>query len=105
MTYKHIDFGSSEVMRSLEKVAQQKGLIKNSPITKSASKKTNLFPTTSLLDNVVKLCDGLRDSGFAKQAQELENNFLNYRRAQTLYETSPEKGEDVIQFAHPKCGF
>jgi hypothetical protein len=55
-----------------------------------------------LLDNVLKLCAGLRDRGFEKQASELEINLLNYKQAQTLYETTPEKGEDLVHAAHPQ---
>lgn len=102
MTYKHIDFGSSEIMRSLEKVAQEKGLIKADPIKKTAAVKLDLTPSNNLTDNILKLCAGLRAQGRNKYAEELENNFLNYKKAQTLYETSKEKGEDLINSAHPK---
>ena len=103
MTFKHVQFEDSAIMRSLEKVAQEKGLIKPEPLTKTAAaKKTDLTPTTSLLDNVLKLCSGLRERGFEKQANDLEGHLVNYKVAQTLYETSPEKGEDVIHAAHPK---
>lgn len=103
MTYKHVKFEDAPIMRSLEKVAQEKGLVKAEPLTKTAAKKTDLTPTTSLLDNVLKLCAGLRERGFEKQANELEVNLLNYKKAEaTLYETSPEKGEDLVHAAHPK---
>jgi hypothetical protein len=103
MTFKHVKFEDSSVMRSLERVAQEKGLVKPEPLTKAAmTKKADLTPSTSLTENVIKLCAGLRERGFDKYAEELEFNLLNYKKAQTLYETSPEKGEDVINFAHPK---
>jgi hypothetical protein len=102
MTYKHVKFEDSPIMRSLEKVAQEKGLVKPDPLTKTAAKKTDLTPSGSLLDNVLKLCAGLRDRGFEKQASELEINLLNYKQAQTLYETTPEKGEDLVHAAHPQ---
>lgn len=102
MTYKHIDFSSSPTMRSLERVAKEKGWIKEEPLTKTAAVKTDLTPSNSLLDNVLKLCAGLRDRGFEKQASELEINLLNYKQAQTLYETTPEKGEDLVHAAHPQ---
>jgi len=103
MTYKHVKFEDSVVMRSLEKVAQEKGLVKPEPLTKTAAAKTDLTPSNSLLDNVLKLCAGLRDRGFDKQANELEVNLLNYKKAEaTLYEAFPEKGEDLIYSAHPK---
>ena len=103
MIYKHAKFEDSVVMRSLEKVAQEKGLVKAEPLTKTAAaKKTDLTPTTSLLDNVLKLCSGLRERGFEKQANDLEANLVNYKVAQTMYEAFPEKGEDLIHAAHPK---
>lgn len=102
MTFKHVKFEDSPIMRSLERVAQEKGLVKPSTLTKTAAKTVDLTPTNSLLDNIIKLCDGLRDRGFQKQADELENNLVNYKKAQTMYETSPEKGEDLVQAAHPK---
>lgn len=105
MTFKHVKFEDSPVMRSLEKVAQQKGMIKADPIEKTAALKktaTNLVPSDSLLDNVVRLCSGLRERGFQKQAADLEAHFAQYKQAQTLYETHKEKGEDIIEFAHPE---
>jgi hypothetical protein len=103
MTFKHVKFEDSPIMRSLERVAQEKGLVKAQPLNKTAAaKKTDLTPTTSLLDNVLKLCAGLRERGFEKQANELEVHLVNYKKAQTLYETSPEKGEDLVHAAHPK---
>jgi hypothetical protein len=103
MTYKHVKFEDSPIMRSLEKVAQEKGLVKPEPLTKTAAVKTDLTPTTSLLDNVLKLCAGLREQGFEKQANELEVNLFNYKKAEaTLYEAFPEKGEDLVHAAHPK---
>lgn len=103
MTYKHVKFEDSSVMRSLEKVAVQKGLVKPEPMTKMATTTTvNLVPTASLTQNIIKLCGGLRQKGLHTYADELEVQLLNYKRAQTLYETSPEQGKDVIEFAHPQ---
>jgi hypothetical protein len=89
-------------MRSLEKVAYDKGWVKPEPITKQASKKESLAPTNNLMTNVLKLCAGLRTQGMEKYADELETCFLNYKRAQTMYDAHGEKGEDVIHAAHPK---
>ena len=101
MSFKN-DFSSSEVMRSLEKIAQEKGLIKPDPIKKTAAaKKADFTPTSNLMENIFKLCAGLRTQGLEKVAMEVEMNYLNYKQAQTLYETSKEKGEDVIHAAHP----
>jgi hypothetical protein len=90
-------------MRALEKVAQEKGLVKPEPLQKTAAApKADLTPTTSLMENVVKLCLGLRRKGLEKEAAEVETNYLDYKQAQTLYEVSKEKGEDMINAAHPE---
>src|SRR5574338_644538 len=103
MTFKHTKFEDSPIMRSLEKVAREKGLVKDEPIAKTASAPTiDLAPSGNLMSNVLKLCAGLRASGFDKYASELELAYLNYKRANTLYETSKEKGEDLVDEAHPK---
>ncbi|MGE3319978.1 MAG: hypothetical protein AB7I18_11855 [Candidatus Berkiella sp.] len=103
MTFKHVKFEDSPIMRSLEKVAREKGLVKDEPIAKTASAPTiDLAPSGNLMSNVLKLCAGLRASGFDKYASELELAYLNYKRANTLYETSKEKGEDLVDEAHPK---
>jgi hypothetical protein len=103
MTFKHTKNWDSEVMRSLEKVAYQKGLIKPEPLpqkTASVIKKADVTPTSDLMANIFKLCVALRAEGFIKEANDVEVNYLNYKRAQTLYEAFKEKGEDVIHDAH-----
>lgn len=91
-------------MRSLEKVAKEKGLVKDKDFTKTASakEKTDLSISPKLAVNLIKLSVGLREAGFDKYADELEDNFVVYKQAQTLYETSKEKGEDLVDAAHPK---
>jgi hypothetical protein len=55
------------------------------------------------LQNVIKLCSGLKSQGFVKEAEELEQNLLIYKQAEALcYDVSNEKGEDLINSAHPK---
>jgi len=102
MSWKHAKFDDSVVFRSLEKIAQQKGMIKNSEIVKNAEKFSDLTPSNNLTDNVMKLCAGLRAQGFDNRASELESKFINYKRAETLYDTSKEEGEDLVDAAHPK---
>lgn len=102
MTFKHVKFEDSAVMRSLEKVAQTKGWTKEEPLKKSASNQTDLSAGINLTENILKLCSGLRSRGFDKYADELEDKFIVYKQAQTLYETTSEKGEDLIDAAHPK---
>lgn len=100
MTFKHVKFEDSVVMRSLEKLAKEKGWVQPEKITKTASSKTDLSPSANLMENVINLCSGLRQSGFHKHAEELEEKFMCYKQAQTLYETSSEKGEDLVECAH-----
>lgn len=104
MTFKHMKFEDSPTMRALEKVAKEKGLVKPETLEKKASvtKKADYTPTANLMENILKLCAGLRTQGLAKEAAEIETNYLNYKQAQTLYETSKEKGEDLVNDAHPK---
>jgi hypothetical protein len=103
MTFKHAKFEDSPVMRSLEKVAQEKGMIKNDPVVKTAAKKAlpSLIPSDSLLDNVMRLCATLRERGFVKQAEDVEDNLIAYKQAQTMYGVSKEEGKDLVEFAHP----
>lgn len=101
MTFKHAKFEDSVIMRSLEKVAREKGMIKDEPMQKQASA-TDLKPSNNLMVNILNLCAGLRASGFDKYASELETNFLNYKQAtNSLYETDPKAGEKEIETAHP----
>src|SRR5579885_1969993 len=102
MTFKHVKFEDSPTMRSLERVAKDNGWVKEEPIVKEAARKENYKPSLALMDNIIKLCNGLRKVGMEKYADELENNFVNYKRAQTIYETSKEKGEDLVDAAHPQ---
>lgn len=106
MSFKHGKFEDSVTMRSLERVAVEKGLVKNDPLpSKTASaKETNLSPSDSLMENVIKLCAGLRRDGFDKYADQLENLFVIYKQADQNYNVSNEKGEDIIEFAHPEGG-
>lgn len=104
MTYKHGKFQDSQIMRSLEKIAVEKGLIKPEALQKKASvaKKADFTPTTNLMDNIFKLCSGMRAQGLESEAFEIETNYLNYKQAQTLYEAHKETGEDLIHAAHPE---
>lgn len=106
MTFKHTKFEDSSTMRSLIKVASEKGWIKNNPLEKYASvEREDLTPTNSLTQNVIKLCSGLRSQGMDKFADELENKFVVYKQAAGgIYDVSGEKGEDLVDAAHPDGG-
>src|SRR5713101_2217630 len=101
MTYKHNDFQSSPTMRSLAKIASNNGWIK-AEVAEEKPAQPDLFPTTNLTQNILKLCNGLRNSGLNKYAEELEGKLMNYKQANSLYETSNEEGKDLIDAAHPK---
>lgn len=103
MTYKNIKFDDSSVMRGLEKIAVKNGMVTADPIIKKASPQLDLTPGADLTGNILKLCSGLRVSGFNKYADEIETNFVAFKRAETnLYNSSKETGEDWIDLAHPE---
>lgn len=104
MTFKHTNFDDSATMRSLIKVAAEKGWVKQEPIQKTASVSEDLSPSDNLTENVIKLCSGLRNSGLDKFADELEIKFLTYKQANSLYGVHKEEGKDLIDAAHPKGG-
>lgn len=106
MTFKHIQFEDSVVMRSLEKLAHDKGLIKETPVVKTASINKPTKPASnSLTEKIIFLCSQLRTSGFEKHALEIESKLMAFKQANTLYETSSEKGEDLVGAAHPKGSY
>lgn len=104
MTFKHTKFDDSATMRSLIKVAAEKGWVKQEPIQKTASESEDLTPSNNLTQNVIKLCSGLRNSGLDKYADELESKFITYKQANNLYGVHKEEGKDLIDAAHPKGG-
>jgi len=105
MTFKHVKFEDSATMRSLIKVAYAKGLIKDDPTlikNSSLEKKADYSPSFNLMENIIKLCAGLREQGMEKYANDLESKFMEYKKANSLYETSKETGEDIVDQAHPQ---
>ena len=102
MTFKHNNFEDSATMRSLTKLAREKGLIKDEPVVKTAAPKVDLTPSDSLTENLLKLCTGLRAAGFDKHAEEVESKFVQYKQATSMYGVGDEKGEDLVHAAHPK---
>ena len=95
-------------MDAFDRLAYQKGWVSEpTPLTKQAStpKKADLVPGEFLLENVLKLCSGLRGAGLESAAQEIEQNFLLMKTAEVhLYHVHDEEGEDIIDFAHPDGG-
>ena len=46
------------------------------------------------MENIIKLTAGLRQSGFDKYADQIENLFVFYKQGDKSYDISNEKGED-----------
>lgn len=96
MTFKHGKFSDSPTLRSLERLAIQKGWYKDEPVVKTASPKLDLRVTNSLTNNIMVLCAGLRAKGFEEHAEEIEERFIEYKKA------SKDELEDLVHEAHPK---
>ncbi len=103
MTIKHINFSDSPVMRGLERNAiknktfqpKAEEIVKQASLNKYAS-------TNNLYNDMFILASGLRQSGFLKEAEILENKIIICKQADThLYRAIDEDGEDLIDFAHP----
>lgn len=101
MSLKHAQLQDSIIGRSYVKIAQEKGWIQEEPLKKEASA-PDFQPTHNLMENILKLCQGLRQSGFGKYAEELESKFVQFKQANCHYDVSGESGEDLIHAAHPK---
>lgn len=97
MTFKHGKFSDSPTLRSLERLAIQKGWYKDEPVVKTASPKLDLRVTNSLTNNIMVLCAGLRAKGFDEDAEEIEEKFIEYKKA------SKNELEDLVHEAHPKA--
>lgn len=53
-------------------------------------------------EKILSLCSKLRQDGFEKQADGLEDKFISYKSAAThLYRAHDEDGEDLVNAAHP----
>lgn len=96
------DFNSSEVMRSLERVAIDKGMVELDPVVKVASKQESYEASGNLQEDILKLAKGLREKGYKKEADALEDKVFDYKRAaDAWYDVTGEEGDDLIDFAHP----
>lgn len=94
----------SLVAKYLEKIALEKGLVapetQHVKVSEAAAKIKKLTPSEDFNQNVIKLCNALREKGFSKYADDVESKFLQFKKAQ--YNTIKETGEDLINSAHPK---
>ena len=83
MTYRHIGFSDSIVMRELEKIARDKGLIEEELYIPQLKKKASnrLVETGDVFVDAITLAAELRERGFNKQAAALENKAIIYKSA------------------------
>lgn len=101
MTFKHVKFEDSVTMRSLERLAKEKGWSQPELLKTAEASQPDYSVSGNVMENILKLCAGLRALGHNKYANELEEKFIAYKRANSLYETSSETGDDVVDQAHP----
>lgn len=104
MIFKNKPLIDSEVMKEFEKIAVSKGLAKAEVMSKTASDESvNLVPGANLIIDMLNLAEGMRNKGFVKDAEVLEQKVLAYKTAEThLYRAIDEDAEDMLEFAHPK---
>lgn len=105
MTFKHVKFEDSVTMRSLERLAKEKGLVESPVMLKKEASAPDYKISNNLMQNILKLCSGLRALGHNKFANDLEEKFILFKKADKLYGISSEKGEDLIDEAHPKGSY
>jgi hypothetical protein len=107
----------SEIYRSLERQAYKEGFFTPSDkdIVKQASNNVkiaskvndrmstaNLQPSENVDIDISMLVDGLRNRGYISQAQDVENNYIMFKKAETeYYNLSMETPNDLMDFAHP----
>lgn len=96
MVYRAKDIKHLEAMKNLEDTHPQEVDVK-SLLNLNASE------DSSFDENILKLCEGLRNKGFEKHARDLEEKFLNFKKADVhLYRVHDEDGDDLVEFAHPE---
>lgn len=104
MSFKTKNLEESSIMRSFAKKAVETGLVKLDPIVKKSS--NNYCSTNDLSCDIMKLIAGLKEIGKVKYAEELEENFIRFKKAETRYYNSmKEDGDDLINYAHPTSYF
>lgn len=102
MTFKNKKYEQSPLIKDLLRNAFDNGSLKEDIVKTASAKKIDVVPTDNLSANLIKLCSALRESGYTDYASELENNFINYKRAEVhLYNVHNETGDDIIDQAHP----
>lgn len=110
MTRKNNNLYASEVYRELERQAIRKGFFTptDSDIVKNAAvnvKNTNLENTVlnesgNLLQDIAILTSELRKKGLDTYAENIEQNLLIYKQAETLYNIEIDTAKNLAEFAH-----
>lgn len=105
MTFKHVKFDDSPVMRELARQAIKKDSLKPTveEMVKQASAVVSPYQASGdVFSDIIELAKGLRHRGYLKQANELENKLFICKQAEAhLYRAIDEDGEDIINAAHP----
>lgn len=99
MTFKHINFIDSSVMRELERQAVKNGQTPSLQLTdiikKTASQTASQYlPTNHLFLDLIRLAEGLRVKGFTRTAEALEEKIFAYKKASEQYNSE-------LKAAHP----
>src|SRR5690606_39152478 len=97
-----MSYFNSEMERAFTKAAKKKGWVKEQVIVKEASRKeVSLEPSANVFADMCRLAEALREKGYIKHAQDLEESIVAYKTAEThLYKVHEENGEDLLDFAH-----
>lgn len=103
MTFKNIKFSDSFVMRSLERIAIKNGTFKQTELkNKHLIKEAVSSFSGDVFVDLIKLAKELRNRGYKKQAEKLEDKLFICKQAEAhLYRAIDEDGEDLINAAHP----
>lgn len=99
----------SEVYRELERQAVKKGFFKptDAELVKLAAQEVQSAESDTtdtsddLMQDIARLAFAMRRKGFIAQAEDIEQKLVMFKRAENaLYNVTPEKNSDFIDFAH-----
>lgn len=99
MSWKHDKLSNSEVMKEFEKVAYDKGMIKDNSIANAAKRIKGDIKSDNLISNLFGFANRLKQEGFDKYAMELEKKIMAYQVSKIAGE---KDGEKLLEFAHPE---
>jgi hypothetical protein len=104
---------ASEVYRELERTAVRKGHFKPTEEQQikiasqqvqqkeAINKPIDATPSDDLVQDVARLAYAMRRKGYVAQADDLEQKLVLFKKAESsLYDVTPEKNKDFIQFGH-----